>query len=416
MNAVPRVSVVIVSRGRPALLRRCLLSLSQVSYPAFEIIVVADPAGLAAISGTNGIKKIAFDEANISAARNLGIAAAAGEIVAFIDDDAAAEPTWLRHLIAPFSDPETSATGGFVRGRNGIEFQWRARVVGPTGFAREVEVANADAPFVPETGPDEAVKTEGTNFAVRRETLAKLGGFDPAFRFFLDETDLNMRLMKAGGQTVIVPLAQVHHGYAASAIRQSDRAPLDLFEIGASSAVFLRKHAPALQHAPAETAFHNEQRKRLLRHVVDGGLEPRDVDRVLRSLTAGFAEGRLRPLEHLPEIEPPLDAFLPIEVKDSGAPIVLSGRPWNRRRLSKAARVSVQSGRITSVFRFSPTALPHWRRFHTDGYWEQRGGLFGRANRTERRIRWQTFAQRLHKEWASVAKLRTIEANQPNEP
>ena len=47
--------------------------------------------------------QIAFDEANISVARNLGIMAAASEIVGFIDDDAVPEPTWLTRLTAPFA-------------------------------------------------------------------------------------------------------------------------------------------------------------------------------------------------------------------------------------------------------------------------------------------------------------------------
>ncbi|MCB2152739.1 MAG: glycosyltransferase, partial [Rhodobacteraceae bacterium] len=59
-------------------------------------------------------------------ARNLGLAAAAGEIVAFIDDDAVPEPRWLARLTAPFADPGIAAAGGFVVGRNGISFQWRA--------------------------------------------------------------------------------------------------------------------------------------------------------------------------------------------------------------------------------------------------------------------------------------------------
>ncbi|WP_372887787.1 glycosyltransferase family 2 protein, partial [Shimia sp.] len=122
------VSVVIVSRGRPQALARCLTGLSQQTHPSFETIVVADPSGCAAVNDgafSGLVKLVAFDEANISAARNLGIARAAGELVAFIDDDAVPEPTWLAHLVAPFdSDPEVMAAGGFVRGRNGISFQW----------------------------------------------------------------------------------------------------------------------------------------------------------------------------------------------------------------------------------------------------------------------------------------------------
>lgn len=409
----PSVSVVVVSRGRPLLLKRCVLGLSQLSYPAFEVVVVSDAEGLRALTGSKA-KTLLFDEANISAARNLGIGTAAGEIIAFIDDDAVPEPTWLDHLCAPFAKADTACVGGYVRGRNGIAYQWRARVVNETGFAREVP-AEGDAPFTPDTGAGEAVKTEGTNFAVRADVLRALGGFDPAFRFFLDETDLNMRLAKAGHRTVIAPLAEVHHGYAASGLRGSDRAPKDLFEIGASSAVFLRKYARVDTHHEALNSFEKEQRKRLLGHMVNGGVEPRDVARILASLRRGIDAGTAReiaPLAPLPHGERPFEPFAHQPTGNA----VFAGRPWQRKRLARQAKAARKEGKVVSVYRFSPTALPHWRRFTLEGIWEQRGGLFGPSSRKERPFRWHRFAQRLHKEAASVAKMRTIRANDRNEP
>ena len=111
------VSVVVVSRDRPDALYLCVLGLSQVQYDDFEIVVVANAKGLAALDGFKGkIKTVQFDDANISMARNIGIAHSAGEIVAFIDDDAVPEPTWLTYLITPFSRDKVSAVGGFVIG------------------------------------------------------------------------------------------------------------------------------------------------------------------------------------------------------------------------------------------------------------------------------------------------------------
>ncbi|MDB9944910.1 glycosyltransferase family 2 protein [Ascidiaceihabitans sp.] len=104
------VSVVVVSRDRPDALYLCVLGLSQVQYNAFEIVVVADAKGLAALDDFKGkIKAVQFDDANISMARNIGIVHSAGEIVAFIDDVAVPEPTWLTYLTAPFSRGEVSA-------------------------------------------------------------------------------------------------------------------------------------------------------------------------------------------------------------------------------------------------------------------------------------------------------------------
>ena len=75
------VSIVIVSRGRPKSLIWCLTGIDGLGYPGFEVVVVACPAGCQAVQAAGyetRVKLIAYDEANISAARNLGIAAAAG--------------------------------------------------------------------------------------------------------------------------------------------------------------------------------------------------------------------------------------------------------------------------------------------------------------------------------------------------
>ena len=120
MTQLP-VSVVVVSHGRPEMLKRCLLGLSQLQYDPFEIILVADPLGVSAAGQTglaDDLKIIPFEEPNISAARNLGVAAAAGELIAFIDDDAVPEPQWLRYLCAPAVQSDVAAMGGYVRARH----------------------------------------------------------------------------------------------------------------------------------------------------------------------------------------------------------------------------------------------------------------------------------------------------------
>lgn len=121
----PPVSVVVVSRERPDALMRCLNGLAQLDYPLFEIVCVACPAGIAALSArpdAERIKTVVFDRPNISEARNLGITEAAGEIVAFIDDDAVPEPLWLWHLTAPFSEPNVAAKVDMLLAAMGFPF------------------------------------------------------------------------------------------------------------------------------------------------------------------------------------------------------------------------------------------------------------------------------------------------------
>ncbi len=410
MSAIP-VSVVIVSRGRPKALLRCLTGVSQLYYPNFEVIVVADPHGMKAIQDSKWdplVKQVEFDEANISIARNLGVAQSAGEVVAFIDDDAVPEPTWLTHLCSPFeNDPEVAVTGGFVRGRNGISFQWKAQTIDVSGESQVLVVDEVRTTVLQPTN-GRAIKTEGTNMAVRRDVLADMGGFDPAFRYFCDETDLNMRLATDGRATAIVPLAEVHHGFLPNATRRASRAPKDLFQIGASKAVFLRKHCPQEQHAEVWRIFTGREKRRALRYMQSGELEPRDVRRLMSSLRSGYAEGQLRPLGALPVIPKAPEGFRKLTGTSEVSSFVVAGRLPNARRLRNRAMQEVGRGRNVSLFLFSCTSLYHRVRFHDDGYWEQRGGLFGRSDRSQPLFRMTSFKRRLKAEKLRIAEQRRL--------
>jgi O-antigen biosynthesis protein len=403
VTATP-ASVVIVSRGRPEALTLCLTGVGQMRHPLFEVVVVADPAGLAALEGagwTGMIKVVPFDEANISMARNLGIGAAAGEILAFLDDDAVPEPTWLAHLTAPFADPAVQAATGFVRGRNGISFQYQARDARPDGTCHPLQV-DPLRPTVLTPGGGTAIKTEGTNMAFRRRLLAEAGGFDPVFRFYLDETDLNLRLR---APTAIVPQAQVHHGFAASDRRRADRVPRDLTQIGASLAAFLRRHFSG-DPAPVLAAELAAQRRRMVTHAVAGRIDLRDVERILSTFQAGREEGQRRTLGTLPPLAPPEKAFLRLATPDL-PPVNLAARSFHSGPVLDRARALAGAGHVVSVILLSPTARPHRVRFHPDGFWLQTGGLFGRSDRMGGVFRFWRFDDRVRAETARVAAVRT---------
>ena len=407
MGVLP-VSVVIVSRGRPGALSLCLTGVAQLDYPAFEVIVVACPEGAAAVAArpdADRIKLVAFDAPNISAARNLGIAAAAGEVIAFLDDDAVPEPTWLAHLCAPFADPQVAAAGGYVRGRNGIDYQWRAQGVTARAQERDLPIEGS-APRILHGRPGVAVKLQGTNMAHRRSVLAQMGGFDPAFRFFLDETDLDMRHAAKGHAVAIVPLAEVHHGYVESPRRAADRSPRDLTEISASLAVFLSKHCPEAERRMAWLALRESQRQRLLRFLQRGPLGPDDVLRLMRGLERGWTEGLARPFGNLPPLPEASAPFLAYPGRPGAPRRVLSGRVWSRAAMRRDAARHVADGEIVSAYRFSHTALFHTLRFRPEGYWEQIGGLWGRSERSGPAFRPHGFAGRVQSEVARVAPVR----------
>ncbi|MGJ8590743.1 MAG: glycosyltransferase family 2 protein, partial [Yoonia sp.] len=362
------VSVVIVSRGRPQSLARTLTGISQLQYWNFEVVVVADPAGIAsaaALPFAAELKLVPFDVPNISAARNLGIGHAAGDIIAFIDDDAVPEPMWLRHLVAPASQSDVAAMGGYVRGRNGISFQWKASSLDHHGLPHPLTLDTDQATILHPTETS-AIKTEGTNMAFRRDVLVDLGGFDPAFHYFLDETDLNIRLAKAGHATAIVPLAEVHHGYAENRMRTAARVPTDLYDIGASWAIFQRKHV-AEDARPAQwRALWDEQRKRVLRFLQSGQLEPREVRHLMKRLDLGYADGQRR--EEAPTTLPKhgIDPFRRFPAVSRPAKMIVS-RPLTAAGDRNRALNELAAGHIVTLLIISPTAVFHQLSFADDG-------------------------------------------------
>ncbi|MCL4186393.1 MAG: glycosyltransferase [Rhodobacteraceae bacterium] len=429
--APPTASIVIVSRRRPAALVACLAGVALQDHPAIEVVVVADPAGLAALREAGWgrrLKSALFDEANIAAARNAGLALAAGEVTALLDDDAVPEPTWAARLAAPLADPRIAAAGGFVRGRDGLSWQWRARRVDRTGRAEPFAVPDR-AVSLWRAEPGLGVKTEGTNMAVRTDLLRALGGFDPAFRFYLDETDLNLRLAAIGAVTAIVPDAEVHHGFLPSERRRPDRVPRGLHDIGASTAVFLRRHAPAADHGAALARLAADERRRLVAHMLAGRIEPRDVGRLMATLAEGVAEGLARPLPPLPVPDaaahglgaPPASdppPFLALSGTGPRPGRLLAGRPWSAASRRAAALAAAGAGEVATVLTLWPGFRPHRARFDPAGFWEQSGGLWGRAGRDPPGAgpRPLTFAARVHAEAARIARVRPVGGLPPPGP
>ncbi len=404
------VSIVIVSRHRPELLRRCLIGISQLDYDPFEIVIVADPAtctGLRSVPQAAFAKIIPFDQDNIAAARNAGIDASAGEVVAFIDDDSVPEPTWLKFLVAPFSHVDTAAAGGFVRGPNGISWQFQASTVDHTGRFAPVGVDPALATILIPT-KNRAICTAGTNMAARRSVLEAMGGFDPRFKYHLDDVDFNLRLAAQELCTAIAPMAEVHNMRASNKFRRDDGAPIDLGEVGASWAVFLAKHCPPDLGKSAWERVQREERERACGHMVRGLLEPQDVGRLMSQLRKGYATGQNRGQVEGEIASISTRPFQPNPPRHDFRSIVLSGRFWQRTHLRNSARFEANAGSVVTLILLTPTALFHHVRFNPDGYWQHVGGIFGKSERTHRLISFKTFRRRVQFESHRVGKVRGL--------
>jgi glycosyltransferase involved in cell wall biosynthesis len=176
MNSSPdTLSVVICAytEDRWADLQLAVTSVQRQEPPAHEIVLVTDYNDALferAQRELDGVRVVANAEAQgLSGARNTGISSSTGAIVAFLDDDAAAEPGWIAHLLAPYANPLVLGVGGRVVPRWDEarpswlppEFDW---VVGCTYAGHR-----SDA------GPIRNLI--GANMSVRRDVVTEIGGF-----------------------------------------------------------------------------------------------------------------------------------------------------------------------------------------------------------------------------------------------
>lgn len=389
---LPAVSIVVVSRHRPGPLAQCLAALARQSHPECELILVADPGSIG-LRPDLPIKRACFDQANISAARNRGLALAAAEVVLFIDDDAVAAPQWAAALAAAFADPGVLAATGFTRGPDGLSWQARAEVIDRSGRSRALALRDAALLAPPADG---AISTLDTNCGFRAAALRELGGFDPAFAYHLDESDVNMRMAARWpqGLTAVVPQAVVVHGIAPGAGRGPAGVPDDLTAVGRSAAIFAARHGGSTGWVEAA------QRRRLLRLMVAGRLDPGAVGPVLATLRKGLAAGAALPPPPVPTPFPAADRpppFQPLPMR-AADPLFLAGWHWQARGLRRQAAQAVAQGRLATLLLLTPGFLPHRLVLTAQGWWEQRGGLWGRAQPGDRAMLFMSRADRIRRE------------------
>ena len=203
----PSVSVVVCAYNAAETLDDCLASLQKLTYPDFEVIVVNDGSR----DSTSEIARrfprvrvIDVQNGGLSAARNVGLAQAAGEIIAFTDADVRVDPDWLSYLVQPLVTSDVVGSGGpnVVPLDDPYVAQCVARSPGgPT----QVLLTDRTAEHVP-----------GCNMAFRRSALAAIGGFNPVFLRAGDDVDVCWRLQSKGQTIGFSPSALVWHHHRPS--------------------------------------------------------------------------------------------------------------------------------------------------------------------------------------------------------
>lgn len=201
-DPAPRASVVVCAYDAERTLRECLESLEALRYPDFEVIVVDDgstDATRAIAEGFPRFRLLSHENRGLSTARNEGIEAATGEIVAFTDADCAVDADWLTFLVQRLLAEDIAGVGGPNLPPREESFVPEVVALCPGGPIH-VLLTDREAEHVP-----------GCNMAFWREALVRVGLFDPVFRTAGDDVDMCWRLQNAGERIGFAPAALVWH-------------------------------------------------------------------------------------------------------------------------------------------------------------------------------------------------------------
>jgi glycogen(starch) synthase len=301
MSKLPSFSIVINTDGRAESLAVTLESLRFLDYPRFEVCVVRGPTydGTAQLLAAweDQLKTAECPERNLSISRNIGIAMAAGEVVAFIDDDAIPEAEWLRDLAPAFCDKAVGGAGGVVYDHTGTRPQYVYSSVNRLGRASWTHKAPMDTHSFPFSNNFPYV--QGTNAAFRRSVLEEIGGFDEEYEFYLDETDVCCRVIDSGFLLRQLPNAIVHHKLLPSASRNESRVTRDRYAVIKNKIYFSlinnRGHHSLDAVIRDAVAFTEEHDRDIRFHIEGGRLSSDDLVNfwkdVERAWEVGLARG-----------------------------------------------------------------------------------------------------------------------------
>jgi GT2 family glycosyltransferase len=198
----PKISVVVCAYNAEPTMRECLESLTKLAYPSYEAVIVDD--GSTDRTGSIAdeypqFKIIHQPNRGLSAARNVGMAAATGDIIAYLDSDAVADPDWLTYLAWKFKRTDHVGVGG--PNLPPPEEDWLANCVASApGSPTHILLDDETAEHIP-----------GCNMAFRKEALAEIDGFDTTYTAAGDDVDICWRLQERGHTIGFSPAAIVWH-------------------------------------------------------------------------------------------------------------------------------------------------------------------------------------------------------------
>jgi glycosyltransferase involved in cell wall biosynthesis len=239
MNQEVNISVVIPAYNAEKTIGQCLASLYEQSRRPNQIIVVDN-------NSTDETKKIVLEflrnQKEIDArcideyrrgpsfARNCGANNAQGDVIAFIDADCIADPSWLARLLASFENPDTGAVAGSI-----------------IGFDKETTIGKFHALFTLMSLPKSGLFNEfnlisggfpTANFSIRKELFDAISGFDEAMPIYGEDYDLCARIYVAGHKIYYNKEVKVFHQHRKDLLSTWQQS----YGFGTGHTTLLKKH------------------------------------------------------------------------------------------------------------------------------------------------------------------------------
>jgi GT2 family glycosyltransferase len=216
-----QTSIIVCTVDRLTDLEECLNSLRPFRAAVAEIIVVNNGPHLAAVEQVaqrHGARVVTEPQRGVSRARNAGIRAATGNIMAFLDDDSVADPNWLPLLLAPFRDPQVLAVAGSIFAQTLADpvsqaFDYLHRAQFPASQLT-VDGNTENGSF-----PMRSALVGNANMAIRREAFDRFGYFDTRLGRGTrigsgEEPDFLLRVLLGGARIVVEPAARILHRHS----------------------------------------------------------------------------------------------------------------------------------------------------------------------------------------------------------
>jgi GT2 family glycosyltransferase len=214
----PLVSIIVVTMNKADLLKNCLDSLYRQDYEPIEVVVVdngsyEDVQGMLAKEFPE-VRMIRLDTNHgFAGGNNRGIEISQGKYIALINNDALAEPQWISSMVATAeADSSIAAVASIIIDGNLPEVLDSCGVgIGLDGMSRQ---SMRGMPVPKLTQAKEVLLFSGCACLLRLDVLKEVGLFDEDFFSYCEDTDLGLRLRKAGWKIVVAPDAYVKHFYS----------------------------------------------------------------------------------------------------------------------------------------------------------------------------------------------------------